>query len=124
LRGKKRQVIDRRDITYKSAILIKSTGDLEMNKLLTILLSSTLMVGCATNWSHPTADQYRFQMDIAQCEMYAQAAVPDTSSPINPYLTPSQQAAQNASNAGSQLGRSLGLRSQFNNCMISKGYRK
>jgi hypothetical protein len=63
-------------------------------------------------------------MDTAQCEMYAQAAVPDTSSTYNPYLTPSQQAGQNASNAGTQLGRALGLRAQFNNCMMSKGYTK
>lgn len=95
-----------------------------MNKVFTILLLSSVMVGCATNWSHPNSDQHRFQMDIAQCEMYAQAAVPDTSAPNNPFLTPAQQAAQNASNAGSQLGRALGLRAQFNNCMISKGYRK
>lgn len=88
------------------------------------LLGCLTIVGCATNWSHPSADQYKFQMDTAQCEMYAQAAVPDTSSAYNPYLTPSQQAGQNASNAGTQLGRALGLRSQFNNCMISKGYRK
>lgn len=95
-----------------------------MKKLLIRCLASLVLTGCASQWMHPTADQYTFQRDIAQCEVYAQSAVPDTSAQYNPNLTPGQQAGQYASNAGSQLGRVFGLRMQFNNCMVAKGYAK
>ena len=82
-----------------------------------------LMSGCA-NWSHPTATQYDFQRDQAQCSQYGQQASPTTQAPYNPYLTPMQQANQSIYQGSQNSVAAIGQGIAFNNCMQAKGYYK
>jgi hypothetical protein len=92
-------------------------------KILPILFAGAL-VGCATQWNHPTASQYDFQRDQAQCNQYAAQANPTVQTPNNPYLTPMQQSQQSMNQGGANLGAAFGQMASFNNCMKAKGYYK
>lgn len=87
------------------------------------VLTAILATGCA-NWNHPTATQYDFQRDQAQCNQYASQASPRTQTPYNPYLTPMQQAQKSQYEGGANLGAAFGQMGAFNNCMQAKGYYK
>ena len=96
-----------------------------MNKrLATGLLFAVAISGCATQWGHPTASQYDFQRDQAQCNIFAQQSSPTVQAPYNPYLTQMQQAQQTINQSGANLGAAVGQMSSFNNCMQAKGYYK
>lgn len=86
-------------------------------------LSVVAISGCA-KWNHPTASQYEFQRDQAQCNQYANQASPTVQTPYNPYLTPMQQAQQSMNQGGANLGAAFGQIGSFNNCMQAKGYYK
>ncbi len=66
------------------------------------VLTVILVTGCA-KWNHPTASQYDFQRDQAQCNQYASQASPTTQTPYNPYLTTMQQANQTLNQSGANL---------------------
>ena len=93
------------------------------NKINLLLFISVLTSGCSSTWYHPTLTENDFYRDREICNRYAGSANPDTRQPYDPYLDPGQQAQVASFNAGSQLGRSLGLQSSFKNCMYAKGYR-
>jgi hypothetical protein len=95
-----------------------------MGKLLICFLVAAFIGGCATKWNHPDADENRFRIDLADCQIYAKSSVPDNSTPYDPNLTAQQQSQQSYANAGAQLARSISLKNQFDNCMYSKGYSK
>lgn len=88
-----------------------------------VALTAMLVTGCA-KWNHPTASQYDFQRDQAQCNQFAQQASPTTQVPYNPYLTPMQQSQQSLNQGGANLGAAFGQMGAFNNCMQAKGYYK
>ena len=87
------------------------------------VLTAILATGCA-KWNHPTASQYDFQRDQAQCRQYGSQASPTTQTPYNPYLTQMQQAQQSINQGSANLGAAFGQMASFNNCMQAKGYYK
>jgi hypothetical protein len=95
-----------------------------MLKTVIIALVSLLIFGCASQWNHPTASQYDFQIHQAECNMYARQASPTTQTPYNPYLTQMQQAEQGIAQGSRNLGASIGQLGAFNDCMYAKGYYK
>ncbi len=95
-----------------------------MRNLACLAALSVLVIGGCAKWNHPTASQYEFQRDQAQCNQYAQQASPSVQAPYNPYLTPMQQANQTMNQSGANLGAAFGQMGAFNNCMQAKGYYK
>lgn len=95
-----------------------------MKKVTWLVLLTTALVGGCANWNHPTATQYDFQRDRAQCNQYASQASPSRQSTYNPYLTPMQQAQKSQYEGGANLGAAIGQMGAFNDCMQAKGYYK
>jgi hypothetical protein len=88
-----------------------------------VMGTTVLLSGCA-NWNHPTATQYDFQRDQAQCNQFARQSSPTTQTPYNPYLTPMQQSQQSIYQGSANLGAAFGQMGSFDNCMQAKGYYK
>lgn len=95
-----------------------------MKKITFITFLSTVLLGGCAKWNHPTATQYDFQRDQAQCNQYSRQASPTTQTPYNPYLTPMQQSQQGIYQGSANLGAAFGQMSSFDNCMQAKGYYK
>ena len=97
---------------------------MKATKFLLVSATALLLQGCGTTWRHPSLSENDFYRDNAACKQDAANSNPDTSRPYNPYLTPEQQASQSMYNGGAQMGRAVAMTSYFNNCMMSKGYKK
>lgn len=83
------------------------------------------LFGCSsTKWTHPTLGENDFYRDRELCNQYANVSNPNTAPPYNPYLDPIQQANAMSYAGGANLGRAFGIQASFENCMLSKGYRK
>lgn len=89
-----------------------------------IVINTCMLLGCSTTWNHPTASDYDFQRDIAQCKVFASQASPTVQNQYNPYLTPIQQANQSSYQSGQNFSALIGQAGAINSCMQSKGYYK
>jgi hypothetical protein len=92
-------------------------------KKLVVLGIVGILAGCAAPmWHHATNNEYDFNRDRSACSMEAERSNPSTAVPFDPRLTQMQQAQAGSYNAGANLGRAFGVKSYFENCMLSKGY--
>lgn len=125
-----------------------------MKKLLIIFLAVILGGCAQTQWSHSTNSEAQFQMDSASCRNEAMRNLPQqVAAPVAPIYVPptqynttcsnlgnfvncstasqgnysaqlAQRNAQQMAQAGSDIGTGIAQGQFFENCMLSRGYKK
>jgi hypothetical protein len=93
-----------------------------------------LLNGCAggTRWAHNSYSEAQFQLDSRRCDLVANQLISQQPSfqpsQIDPTLTPFQQSAIGAQNAGGFLGdglsKAIGSTRIYQDCLFSLGYRR
>ena len=93
-----------------------------------------LLNGCAggTRWAHNSYSEAQFKLDSRRCDLVANQLISQQPSfqpsQIDPTLTPFQQSAVGAQNAGGFLGdglsKAIGSTRIYQECLYSLGYRR
>lgn len=99
-----------------------------------LVCSFLLLNGCAggTRWAHNNYSDSQFSIDSRRCELVSRQIVSQNPSfrpnQIDPNLTPLQQSAVGAQNAGGSLADGLGRAIEstriYQDCLFSLGYRR
>ena len=114
---------------------------------LVIMIALLTLVGCANEWTHPSANQTQFNSDVIDCRNYANGVqrhiVPINPSPqrydttcysmgatTNCSTVQNQsgdafaRAQQSMAQGGADLAFALTFRSRFRECMFAKNYQE